>query len=368
MKTAILTQPLRTNYGGILQNYALQQTLKSMGHEVYTLDKAVTDHASLWKILKRAGRIVFGKMPASYLFYEKKYKQDYSVFTQHTRAFVNRLINLYLYTDLREDMKSNSFDAYVVGSDQVWRRGYGDMEDVFLGFTRGWEVKRVAYAASFGVDKWEYTQEETEICAAFAKQFDAVSMREASGVSLCKDYLGVSAVHVLDPSMLLTKEQYIDLVDMNVTTPPEGQLFVHVLDKTPEKKGIIKGLANKYKLKPFTCNQEVSESYIEIPIERRIQPPVEQWLRSFLDAEYVVTDSFHATVFSILFNKRFLVLGNPERGLTRIQSLLEKFGLEDCLITDAESLCFPDPDYADINNRIEHYRKESLSFLINSLR
>lgn len=368
MKIAILTLPLRTNYGGILQNFALQQTLKSMGHNVYTVDKAVTDYASLWKILKRAGKIMFGKIPASYLFYEKKYKQDYAVFTQHTRFFVNRHINLYPYTDLREDVTSNSFDAYVVGSDQVWRQGFGDMEDVFLGFTKGWDVKRLAYAVSFGVDKWEYSQEETQICSALVKQFDAVSVREKSGVSFCKDYLGISAVHVLDPSMLLTKEQYIDLVDMNETTPLEGNLFVHVLDKSPEKKSIIEKLAAKYKLKLFTCNQEALEDNINIPLEKRTQPPVEQWLRSFLDAEYVVTDSFHATVFSILFNKRFLVLGNLERGLTRIQSLLEKFGLEDCLITNVESLSFPDSDYTDINNRIEHYRNESLSFLIDNLR
>lgn len=368
MRVAILTQPLRTNYGGILQNYALQQCLKEMGHEVCTLDESGTRPLSLGKFVKRAGKILLGRIPASYLFYEKHYRRDYDIFAQATRDFVKAHIDLYPYQKIGKDLAPELFDAYVVGSDQVWRPGYNHIGRMFLDFTEGWEVRRIAYAASFGVDSWEYTPEETKRCAALASRFDAVSVREASGIPLCEHYLGVPATQVLDPTMLLTKEHYTSLIDRVKTVPSEGQLFVHVLDPAPSKQKFIGRLAVEYGVKPFRCNQEEEEGRLEIPIEKRIQPPVEQWLRSFLEAEYVITDSFHATVFAILFNKPFLVWANPGRGATRIRSLLDGFGLEDCLISESSAPSFPGIDYLRANFSLERFRQASKDFLSTHLK
>jgi len=367
MRIAILTQPLRTNYGGILQNYALQQCLKGMGHEVCTLDNKTIVRVSLLKLAKRLVNILLGKVPASHLLYEFRYKKDYKVFTAHTRSFVSRHIGLYPYENLHKDLTPDSFDAYIVGSDQVWRPDYNNIETMFLSFAQGWSVKRLAYAASFGVNTWEFSPEEEKRCTLLAALFDGISVREASGISMCKNHLGVEAVQVLDPSMLLTKEQYSGLVDMNQTKPSKGNLFVHVLDKTQSKQRIIQSLATTYGATPFTCNQSAPEGKLEIPIEERTQPPVEQWLRSFIEADYVVTDSFHATAFSILFNKRFLVLGNSERGLTRIQSLLELFGLGTCLVTEDGQAAFIDIDYSSVNQKLESLREKSKAFLSSNL-
>lgn len=363
MRIAILTQPLRTNYGGILQNYALQQCLKRMGHEPYTLDGPWEPAVSPVKLFKRAGKVLLGKVPASYLLYEKKYRRDYPLFTRNTRGFVSSHIDLYPYRDAGRDLRPDSFDAYVVGSDQVWRPGYNDLDLMFLDFAKDWDVRRVAYAASFGVEEWEFTPEQTRRYAALAKRFDAVSVREASGIALCAEHLGVPATQVLDPSMLLSREDYTALVDPEKTVPSPGNLFVHILDRTPAKEAIIRGLAEQYGATPFTCNQAEPEGRIDLPIEQRIQPPVEQWLRSFLDAEYVVTDSFHATVFAILMNKPLLVLGNPERGLTRIQSLLEGFGLEKCLFTKKNAAIFPKNDYIAFNLALASFRQAAQTYL-----
>ena len=98
------------------------------------------------------------------------------------------------------------FDAFVVGSDQVWRPRYNAyIPNLFLDFTEGMSVKRIAYAASFGTDQWEFSAEQTTISSFLAKKFDIVSVREASGIQLCKQNLGVDAIQVLDPSLLLRR-------------------------------------------------------------------------------------------------------------------------------------------------------------------
>ena len=363
MKTAILTQPLRTNYGGILQNYALQQCLRGMGHEVYTLDDEKIADFSLSKFTKRLVKVMLGKTPVSHLLYEHRYKCDYKEFTKYTRSFVSEHISLYPYKDLHKDLTAKSFDAYIVGSDQVWRPGYNDIENMFLDFTQDWPVKRLAYAASFGVDTWEFTPEQTAKCASLAKRFDSISIRESSGVELCKKNLGVDALHVVDPTMLLTKEDYCKLVDKEKTSACKGDMFIHVLDRTSQKQQVIEAIASHYHLTPFTCNQSANEGDIDAPIEKRIQPPLEQWLRSFMEAKYVVTDSFHGTVFSILFNKPFLVLNNPGRGASRIESLLQMFGLEKCFISETTSLVYPEINYQEVNLKLEQLRNDAKQFL-----
>lgn len=367
MRIAILTQPLRTNYGGILQNYALQQTLKEMGHEVYTLDLRDDARPGAAKILRRLAKFALGKIPAPYIFYERRFRKDYPVFTRHTRAFVDAHISLFPCRDLREELRPDSFDAYIVGSDQVWRAGYNEIGTMFLDFTGDWSVKRLAYSASFGTETWDYPPGETEACAALAKKFNAVSVREDSGITLCREHLGVEAVKLADPTLLLPKEHYEALALSSAAEAPNGRLFVHILDMTPQKEEIIRRLESEYDAPAFSCNQQAPETRLELPLEKRIQPPVEQWLRSFMDAEYVVTDSFHATVFSIIFRKKFLVLGNPQRGLTRIHSLLEGFGLEKCLFCSDKTPSFQEIDYLSKIFTIEQLIKEAREFLSRNL-
>ena len=335
MRIGILTLPLHTNYGGILQAYALQTVLERLGHEVCLIEKKRKPlRLPMWKTPLVYGKRVLRNLAGHPypIFYEQKVNREEPITRQNTDQFINRYIKRRIVDDFSE-LKESDFDAIVVGSDQIWRPKYfnGNIENAYLKFAEGWNIKRIAYAASFGTDEWEYTAAQTKECARLLKQFDAVSVREASGVDLCRKHFGVEALHVLDPTMLLSAEDYIRLFETAGTPKSPGTLLCYILDETPEKTAWINQIAKERNLVPFRINSKVEDR--TAPIAERIQPSVEQWLRGFHDAEFVVTDSFHACVFSILFHKPFFVVGNKGRGLSRFTSLLGTFGLEDRLIS-----------------------------------
>lgn len=364
MKIAILTLPLHTNYGGILQAYALQTILERMGHDVYVIAKK----RKLLSLPIQKMPFVYGKRIIKNLigrrfplFYEQKVNREGPIIRQYTDEFIHKYIHLKQY-DTFSDIQPSEYDAFVVGSDQVWRPKYfgiKQIENAYLKFTEGWNIKRLAYAASFGTDNWEYTPRQTEECSRLVKLFNAISVREDSGVELCKRYLGVDAQHVLDPTMLLDKQDYINLFEAH-TPQSKGNLLYYILDETEEKKDILKSIVDEKKLNPF--NVKSNSDDINSPISERIQPPLEQWLRGFYDADFIFTDSFHACVFSILFNKPFIVYGNKNRGMSRFVSLLTMFGLEDTLVTSSSSLSYIDFDWQKVNFILSQKRKEAHSF------
>ena len=143
----------------------------------------------------------------------------------------------------------------------------------------------------------------------------------------------------------------------------KGTLLCYILDETESTTGLISRLAGEMGLVPFRGNSRAEDW--SAPLAERIQPPVEQWLRGFMDAELVVTDSFHACVFSILFHKPFIVVGNKERGLARVESLLKMFGLEKCLYENQE-LGMTNLNWELVEERLYEWRKKSFS-LINKL-
>ena len=216
MKIGILTLPLHANYGGILQAYALQTVLEREGGDIVkVIDKSLYWNAGPFKrahvYLKRISRIIMGRKVN--FFAERNADALRRKIGENTEKFIENHVHRMTVKDY-SDVSPDEFDAIVVGSDQIWRPEYfiGDIRDGYLAFARNWNLKRVSYAASFGSDEWEYPEEVTRDCAALLKMFDAVSVRESSGVTLCKRYFGVDAVHVLDPVMLLDAEDYLSLV------------------------------------------------------------------------------------------------------------------------------------------------------------
>src|SRR5699024_5043032 len=155
-------------------------------------------------------------------------------------------------------------------------------------------VKKIAYSASFGVDYWEYNEHETKEYARLAKSFDAISVREDDGVDLCKEFLGVHAKHLVDPTLLLNKEVYTQLVEKAGVQKSDGTLFCYVLDRNPRKNKLISKFAEKKGLIPFEVMPEQNfrmELEKGFDINKYVFPPIEQWIRAFMDAEFVITDS-----------------------------------------------------------------------------
>ena len=381
MKIGILTQPLQANYGGLLQNYALQQVLLRAGHEVETIDWTPSYKSLRYRLYRIKWTIL------SFLFPKKFPKLKYQptddekkVIQQHTNHFISTYIHhtkTIMFKDgFRHQAKVGKYDAYVVGSDQCWRPCYNTfLKSMFLDFVKDKQVKRIAYAASFGTDKWEFTPQQTRGCKALAQQFNLVTAREDSGVKLCKEHLGVDAVHVLDPTMLLTKEDYIQLIEQEKEPKSSGTLFNYILDPDEKKAAFIQHIAEANELRSFQvlpkCQAETrTKKDVKTRIEDCVFPGVTAWLRSFMDAEMTVVDSFHGMVFSILFNKPFWVIGNAERGMSRFTSLLKTFHLEDRLL-DADKLDNIDIskpiDWAVVNGILEEKRSESKDLLLAQL-
>lgn len=355
MKIGIITQPLAANYGGILQNYALQVVLKRMGHEVWTMDYRkytwLNWFNNAWRILahKLLGHDVeFSKTPSARKANERP-----------LRRFVNKKISLATpRTKIveRRIAEKYGFDTIIVGSDQVWRPEYnGHIQDMFLDFCKDMLIKRIAYAASFGTDEWEFTAEQTKICAPLAQQFDAISVREASGVTLCRNYLKVEATHVLDPTLLLTAEEYAGLC----TDIPRKEPFVfaYILDQNEEKLKLIKAFADS-KCLPYLI-QSADEGVSD-------DDSIELWLSRFRDAAYIITDSFHGTAFSINFGKDFYVFSNTGRGNSRFESLLGLFDLQDRVICHAINVnsCI---DWTGVSNKLDEEREKSMKWLKEEL-
>ena len=378
MKIGILTQPLATNYGGILQCYALMTTLKKLGVNPEVISRT-------YRSLSNDYYGMFFRFYHHMLYCIHHMciipmisKKDRNKIAENTNAFINKYIKprtIQLYTDkaLKKIINYQDYDGYIVGSDQCWRPRYSpNINNYFLDFTKGKECKRIAYAASFGVNNWEFSKSETNICSALAKQFNAISVREYSGVKLCKDYLGTEAIHVLDPTMLLEKEHYENLINNEKEPNSSGNLFCYILDQTKNKTDIIENISAHCKLTPFTVmpKNKLTAMNAQQNINDCIFPSVTKWLRAFMDAEMVITDSFHGCVFSIIFNKPFWVIANKQRGLARFESLLSLFDLESRIVSDDQNNHLnwsEDIDWNSVNNKRKKLQNKSLDFLKSNL-
>lgn len=314
MKIAIVTLPLLNNYGGILQNYALQIVLKKMGFCVETLDfesKTIPWWRYVCSWIKSFFLLFIPGKKCSFARILKKEKR--SLFFED---FVSKNIEKTecLNPSNARSLCKGKYDAYIVGSDQIWRPKYSPSIKVsFLNFVKKEHVKRIAYAASFGVNSWEYTPSQTRVGSRLIKKFDAISVREESGVKLCKDYLNVNASLVLDPTLLLQKEDYLNLCK-NILPSTNRYLMAYVLNVDDSIRSTFEQIAaeEKLDLKIFFA-------------DARASLPIPEWLAMFRDAAYVVTDSFHGTIFSIIFEKKFKCIHNESRGSARFESLLKLY-------------------------------------------
>ena len=235
MRIGILTHPQHANYGGILQCYALSEYLKKLGYTPFVIKRGNNRPF----LLKRwiVSLLRFLRIPR----YNHPNKVDR---TLNMRPFVKQYLNLThpVYNDkqIRELCYEYGLTAVIVGSDQVWRRSfalnYG--YNYFLDFVPPHIIK-ASYAASFGLDVWDYTKEETQHLKRLINEFTFISVREESAVSLCAENLDVNAEWVLDPTLLLTMDDY-----NKITSPrliDDKYVFVYWLgDKTIIQKDVEK--------------------------------------------------------------------------------------------------------------------------------
>ena len=382
----ILTQPLISNYGGVLQNYALQKILASMGYTSTTA--CFYTNKKRKKGIKECYREIVSFVKRFILIFFAG-RKDISLRHNHKTVVlhcddITDFINLNINTrkicmDDKSSLKklADEYRSYLVGSDQVWRPKYNnDIELMYFNFLEFSQKPRFSYSASFGTSEWEYTPQLEHKCKSLIGKFNGISVREASAVNLCKEHFGVDAIVHVDPAMLLTKDEYMGLLSKSdvlntFEAKKDSSLLVYFLDKDDEKVAFAKNISDDKRL----YMNDVSPVSQEGTDVNKYYVSVEQWLRGFYEADYVVTDSFHGCVFSLIFNKPFVAIGNEERGFDRFKTLLDKYGVSNRLvmknnINNKECLLEIEKqtiDWTGINNLMSVFRKESIAYLKNNL-
>jgi len=356
MKINILTQPLFTNYGGILQNYALQTVLRRMGHEPLTVNMPARKPGKkvVWKdVLKtliNLAQKLRGEYNAPFLSpYRWSCKEHELSFPQ--REFIARYINKVDCMPPFTERVTEQYpaEAWIVGSDQVWRSWCSPyLENCFLDFV-GDDCRKIAYAASFGIDEWDISPEMTSRLKSLAHRLDAISVRESNGIELCRKHLGVLAQHLLDPTMLLTADDYLSLTAE--TDHPKGKYIAsYIIDNNRFNANAVKSISKEMELPMQPVGQ----------MHRTRFDSIEQWLSTIAHAECVITDSFHGTVFSTIFHRPVKILTNDVRGNARLDSLLSMLSLR------KGNFNFYYPDELT-ESTINQYRKLSQDFLKTAL-
>lgn len=359
MKISILTFHFVENYGAQLQAYALQTYLQSIGHKVEILDfrpsKLINDYKMInFKSLK--------KVIADLSRLRTRKKQIHKF-----RDFMNEYLNL--SSDRYDDTLNinnfiNTSDIFICGSDQIWNlplTGYS--YQYFLNFIDQNECKKISYAASFG----DLIQDkDKKIIGDYLKEFDAISVRESSSLDVINDLADKNSVCVLDPVFLLSTDQWRNLSFYNTTIVPKSYILIYDLigrgDKTLIKKAKIE--ANRLNKKIISIHPLTTKRYRVDYNLYDVGPKEFLWLID--NAEIVFTNSFHATSFSLIFEKKFVV--NHRKGkLSRTKALLKLLNM-DCKdnisMTPGDDIQFIKKENQKL---LDIEKKKSIAFLENNI-
>lgn len=376
----ITTLPLNSNYGGILQAYALQRVIREIGF------RAVTDTSTPRPLTRRVRRRLWAAYRSVRMALPARLDWNWQadrIVTEASRSFIARNIATGWAVERAGTRRGRArlarrFRTVVVGSDQVWRAAYADIPAQFLemvGTAEAGRPRRISFAASFGADDIaEYSARDRITAAELIQRFDAVSVREESGVRICREEFGVRAERHVDPTMLLGPEHYRELVSRSgaESAPAAGRLLIYRLDTNHGVRQVEEALGERLGLPALellpAARPPSFRAYAADPT-RFARPSVERWLASFASADFVVTDSFHGCVFSILFNRPFVAYANHERGASRFDSLLGVFGLEHHLASasgEIDDRVFA-PDWNAVNGVLTAERERAMSYLTANL-
>jgi hypothetical protein len=351
----------KDNYGQALQCYALQKFLTDAGHKPYLIKYEP-------KYFVRNITIFLHNA-----LFNRKLKTKKTANRSFSDFFDKNIQSTSLVYHSWNQLNSNppQADCYICGSDQIWNPidyPHKNTKPWFLDF--GGNVKRISYAASFG--QTDLTQNLTDFIAPMLARFDAISVREKSGIKICSKAGRNNAVCVLDPTLLLDKTAYLHLaeksdwkekyilgyfVNVNETT---SQFWNTIFEYTKSKNFELKIVP-------------VQRAENHIPYEDFSYPSIPQWLSAYNEAEEILTTSFHGVAFSIIFHKQFLVfpIYNSNSKLNdRFFSLLEQLELTDRIYNPDVSIkeqMNKDINWADVDIKLQNLRQKSQNFLLTAL-
>ena len=236
--------------------------------------------------------------------------------------------NLYLIKDRKFDKINESFDYLLVNSDQTWAyKRWPFFYDIgFLKFAKDWKAKKFIYGASIGTDKWNFNNKDEEEMKNLLINFKGISFREIGTVKLVEEHLGIKSKFVLDPTLIIDKQYYLNEIkeykpDFNYT---DKYIFIYQLDKNDIINNVIEESKKRLKFKIHKVDLHKKDF-------------IENFIFCISNCQAVITDSFHGTIFSIIFNKPFISFINEARGKGRFDSLKKVFKLDERIIIPSEN-------------------------------
>ena len=352
MKIGILTLPLHINYGGYLQAFALKSILLEHGNEVYLIE-----NKNLYGNLLKCGLRQIKDSFSLLLFYLGKKNKEAEFILKEKKISIFKDNYMCPIVDISNSKTLNDLDIVIVGSDQVWRPWKGLCRNslyFFLDFIKSTKTKKISYAASFGIDKWEYNPVETIQIKKLLQDFSIISVREDDGVSLLQDNLGLPSIRMCDPTLLLTKNDYLST--LRIHHPDNDRISSYILDSNSSKDDMLKIVASFFKndVLPLGYSEDNGVSSIN------------DWVRHLVSSKFLITDSFHGTLFAINFNIPFVTLLNKNRGVSRIKSLLGTYSLCGRIAyseNDVINICNSAIDWDKVNSIIITERNKGINQL-----
>lgn len=372
MKIGIMTINSAYNYGCVLQAWALQRYLEKAGHEAYIINYRIPEIDNVYRLFQVRERFANRGLNG---IYNGLRRVKFNL-TQRPRIkkaakfehFINETMNttkVYSsFAELEAEDAGAPYDVLITGSDQVWNGSItkGLKPAYFLEFDHT-DRKKLSYAASIG--KTELTNAEREFFGECLRKYDHIAVREQSAKELLAPLVKQDISVVVDPTLLLEKSDFDALKQPARFKKP--YILVHVIGKDATLKKIAAMMSEKLGL-PIVQNRMKKQYPNELG--RFADAGPEEFIGLIEGAAFVVTNSFHATVFSIIYERNFITIPHktyPER----MTYLLEQAGLSDHLIGDEQELAedfeMPMPDYVKVKARLAVYQEASRDFLKNCL-
>lgn len=366
-KIAIVTLNGTANYGNRLQNYALQKILEDEGYEADTLVLDFPETESRAEKLRRLIKLVMQETITSFIgkvqqqIFERKYPQMKADRKAVFSAFTEKYIHVRVTAEGNEEalkQLGKEYDFYIAGSDQVWRPAYIAnnkywMEFYFLTFTE--PAKRIAYAASFGISS--LPSEIISLYSPYLENFYKISVREAAGQQILKENFQKESELVVDPTMLLSRRQWLEIAE-DVPGKPDRYMLVYFLGQLKGKlKKELEDFAVKHNLQIVNlAKTKNNTAYISGPAE---------FIDYIRHAALVCTDSFHGTVFSIIMHTPFLAYERSySEMMSRIDTLLNTFGMQERKVKSIYDIDNPQKcNFNETDTGLERERKKAMEFL-----
>lgn len=374
----IITILKTNNYGAELQAYATQAILNKLGYKAEIIDylfyknpghkktkasKPSFNHGLKKRLAETLYPVIAKFKAGSNKSNSKKRDERFDSFhTDNTAMSATYRTMDELYASKKE------YDVYMVGSDQVWNPGvYSSLLPYMLTFAPEGK-KKVAYASSFGVSaipqdcQWLYKK--------YLPGFSSIGVREKNAVEMVKELGGKDATWVLDPTLLLNKEDW-SKVASNIYADKKNYILLYELTPCPYILELAKYFRKKKGLDIVRICKNAAIEDKDSSIENIIDAGPAEFVRLFANAGMVITNSFHGTAFSINFGKEFYTI-TPTRkhNNSRQRSILELFKLQDRLIaenTPIENFSMGAVDYAAVSQILEDERKKSIDFITNAI-